>query len=453
MKTKHALGVAVALSLAVLVPLYGDPRRSPVTHTEWARMMMRSLGFEEMLDRVDNAEEIFTVLAWKNERTIPAPRYKRATGVVSMGDEVQTGTETGEVAYDLPIVRDGDYSVRLKVRGNPDQPFTVEIRKDGDLDSVQTSQLTGSGNELTTVDLGWIRLRPGAHTLSVALPPGTSLESIHVSPPCFTPIEPEGGWRAPALTTDQDLARTMLQALSLEHELPPADEPVLLRADAFEVLAPESAVSDGPSQREELAGGTDGLHAVVYADIDKPGLYAVSVWTVEGEGQTWLADSCHRADICPSGDPTPKWRTILTTDFNAGRHSFAVLLTNGATVGQLRLQRLKTTSIDYVATLKRLGFDVGPAGPINRAKANEAREWLETKWKEKLASTQQCVIQTSLGRVTASGRLAGGIVLAPVPLTPGPPTTPPGGGPPPLVPPIPPLIPPQPPATPVLPVR
>ena len=444
--------VAAALSLAVLVPLYGDPRRSPVTHTEWARMMMRSLGFEEMIERIDNAEEIFTVLAWKNERTIPAPKYKRAMGVASMGDEVQAGSEVGEVAYDLPIVRDGDYNVRLRVRGNPDQPFTVEIRRDGNVDSEQTSKLTGSGNELATVDLGWLRLRPGAHTISVALPPGTALESIHISPPCIAPIEPEGGWRAPALTTEQDLARTMLQALMLENELPPADEPISLRADAFEVLAPESLAKDGSGPREELAGSTEGLHAVVYADIETQGLYAVSVWTVEGDGQTWLADSCHRADICPSGDPTPRWRTILTTDLNVGRHSFAVLLTNGATVSQLRLQRLKTTSLDYAATLKRLGFDVGPAGPITRAKANEAREWLDVKWKEKLAATQLCVIRTPIGRITGSGRLAGGIALQPVPLTPDPPQPPGGGGGRPPLPPLPPLLPPQPPATPVLPV-
>jgi hypothetical protein len=458
MKTKRAIWLVAALTLAALVPLYGDPRRSPVTHSEWARMMMRSLGFEESLERVENADDIFLSLAWKDQRNLIASKYKRSAGVVTNGDAVESAIEPGEVAYDLPIVRDGDYNVRLKLRGAPDQPFTVEIRRDGQLDSVHSFKPTGSGVEFTTVDLGWVRLNTGNHTLSVVLPPGTALDSIQISPPCLSPIEPQDGWRGPALTTDEDLARTLLQALDLESELAPADEPIFLRAGAFEVLAPDSAVSEGrdAAETQELTATPEGLHAVVYADIEKEGLYAVSVWTVEGDGQAWLADSCRRADICPSGDATPKWRTILTSDFNVGRHSFAVLLTSGAMVGQIRLQRVKASPADYVAAIKRLGFDVGPKGPITREKARAAMEWLEARWKNRRGAQQSCSIQPPLGRMTASGRLAGGLTLSPltpsiVTPPPNPPVGPPGGGGPPLPPPVPPIG--QPPATPVLPVR
>jgi len=462
MKNKRSLWIVAALSTAVLVPLYGDPRRAPVTHSEWARMMMRSLGFEDALQNVENADTLFRGLAWKDERYFVASKYKRGTGVIRRGVFVDSGAESGESAYDLPVVRSGDYNVRLRLQGAPDRPFKVEIRKDGGLDSVETYHPTGSGSEYTSVDLGWVRLEPGNHTLSVILPPGTSLESIQISPPCLRPIEPENGWRAAALATSEDLARTMLQALDLENELPPADDPIELRAEAFDRLAPESVLAKGGDGTEgyELRASAQGLHAIVYADIETAGLYAVSVWTVEGGGQSWLADSCRRSDICPSGDVAPRWRTILTSDFNVGRHSFSVLMADGAKVGRIRLQRLKASPEDYVAALKRVGFDSGPKGQVTRARAREAMEWLQGRWKQWLAASRSCNIQPPLGRLTVAGQLAGGglttLTTPPGGSPPGP-SGPPGGGPPgpptlsALPPPVPPI--PQPPATPVLPVR
>lgn len=431
-KKNRLLWIVGALSVAALVPLYGDPRRSPVTHSEWARLMMRGIGFDESIERVENADDIFLTLAWKDQRNLPAAKYKRASSVVRRGTFVDAGTETGEAAYDLPIVRSGDYDVRLRLKGAPSTPFKVEIRKDGQIDSVITQNPTGSGDTYTPVDLGWVHMEPGNHTVSVALPPGTSLESIHVSPPCLNPIEPELGWRAPALTTDEDLARTLVQALEVEHELPPADEPIELRAASFDQLSPEvtlkasqSLTPVDPSSPPEsdvdvLRAGEQGLQAIVQADITVPGRYAVSVWTAEGDGQTWLADSCRRTDLCPTGNSTPRWRTLMTSDFNVGRHSFAVLLTNRAMVGRLRLQRLKATPEDYVTTLRRLGFEAGPKGPITREKAREAMDWLQTRWKRRFEEERSCVIQTPVNRLNPAGQLTGGILLAnSSPLPPG----------------------------------
>ncbi|HQZ17881.1 MAG TPA: hypothetical protein PLD86_13490 [Vicinamibacteria bacterium] len=459
-KKHRALWIVAALSVVALVPLYGDPRRSPVTHSEWARMMMRSLGFEDNLKAIENADDIFTALAWKDQRNLVASEYKRGTAVTTRGDFVDTGTEIGETAYDLPVIRTGDYNIRLSLRGGPETPFQVEIRKDGQVDSVATFKPTGSGAEdYVSVDLGWVKLEPGNHTLSVILPPGTSLESIQISPPCLSPIEPLGGWRASALTSDEDLAVTMLQALDLESELPPADDPIEVRAGGFDILAPESRMTEGGTEGDDfqLTATFEGLHAIVYVDIPIAGLYTVTALTATGDGQTWIADSCRRADICPTPDATPKWRTLLTSEFNVGRHSFAVLLTNGASVGKIRLQRLKTAPEDYVAALERVGFRVGSKGPISRDKAREAMEWLRDRWKQKLGIDPSCVIQAPVGRVAGTpGQVAGGLTLTPGVVTPPgvtPPTQPPTG--PPITPPLPPPLPPttQPPATPVLPVR
>lgn len=458
-KINRSFWIVAALTVVALVPLYGDPRRSPVTHSEWARMMMRSLGFDESLPAMDSADDIFRALAWKDQRNLMASEYKRGTAVTRRGDFVDTGSEIGEVAFDLAVVRSGDYNVRLRLRGDPDKPFQVELRKDGQVDAVGTYRPTGSGAEYVSVDLGWIKMEPGNHTLSVSLPPDSSIESIQVSPPCLSPIEPIGGWRAPALTTDEDLAVTMLQALELESELPPADEPIEARAGGFDILAPESRMTEGGNEADDfqLTATFEGLHAIIYVEVPVAGLYSVSALTTTGDGQTWIADSCRRSDVCPTADVAPKWRTLLTSEFNVGRHSFAVLLTNGASVAKIRLQRLKTAPEDYVAALERVGFRVGSKGPISRDKAREAMEWLKDRWKQKLLTDPACVIQAPVGRVAgAPGQIAGGLTLSPGVVTPPgvtPPVNPPTG--PPVGPPLPPPLPPttQPPATPVLPVR
>ena len=463
MTTKYrAIWIVAALSVVALVPLYGDPRRSPVTHSEWARMMMRSLNFEDRLEGIDNAEDIFRALAWKGQQNVLASNYKRGTAVSKKGNFVFADNAIGEVAYDVAIVRSGDYNVRLTLSGSVDKPFKVEIRKDGNADAVAIFEPTGSGAEYVSVDLGWIKLSPGNHTISVALPPGTSLESLQISPPCLSPIEPSGGWRAAALTTDQDLAKTMLQALEMESELPPADEPIELRASKFEILAPESRLGEVGADDDsfELDATFEGLQAIVYADIQKAGLYSISAFTTTGDGQTWVADSCRSADLCPTPDVTPKWRNVLTSEFNVGRHSFTVLLTNGAKVGKIRLQRLKTSPEDYVGALERMGFRVGSPGPISRDKAREAMEWLKDRWKQKMGTDPACIVQAPiLGRLASdAGQAAGGSTSSVTPpggTPPGvtPPTGPPNGPPPgpPLPPPLPPTD--QPPATPVLPVR
>lgn len=449
--------------MVALVPLYGDPRRSPVTHSEWARMMMRSLNFDEQLEGIDNADDIFRALAWKDQQNLIASNYKRGTAVSKKGNSVFADDAIGEVAYDLAVVRSGDYNVRLNLSGALDRPFKIEIRKDGATDAVGIYEPTGSGAEYVSVDLGWIKLKPGNHTISVAIPPGASLESLQVSPPCLSPIEPVGGWGAAALTSERDLARTMLQALEMESELPPADEPIELRAAKFEILAPETRLGEVGADDDsfELEATFEGLQAVVYAEIPKAGLYSVSAFTTTGDGQTWVADSCRSSDLCPTADTAPKWRTVLTSEFNVGRHSFTVLLTNGAKVGKIRLQRLKTSPEDYVGALERMGFRVGSPGPISRDKAREAMEWLKDRWKQKMITDPSCLVQAPLlGRLAnAAGQAAGssnsttttppgGFAPGVTPPT-GPPTGPPNG--PPLVPPLPPGG--QPPATPVLPVR
>ena len=81
----------------------------------------------------------------------------------------------------------------------------------------------------------------------------------------------------------------------------------------------------------------------------------------------------------PAAARQPQWRTLMTAPFNAGRHVFTVTLLDGAAVQRLRAERKKATGADYVATLRRLGLDVGEAGPVSRAKAEEAMAFVQQR--------------------------------------------------------------------------
>jgi hypothetical protein len=287
------------------------------------------------------------------------------------------------------------------------------------------------------------------------------------------------------------VAVTTVQALDLQWELPPAAAAIELVASDFRATDASplaSPVSAEPGQDGLwLRGGTRGVQALALVDLPEAGLYTLSTFALPGAAQGWLVDACQKVILCPQpaaspGGPT--WRPVLTAEFTAGRHSFAVTMPAGTSLGRVRLERKKATSADYVTTLARLGFDVPPAGPIPRDRAVAAMEFIRDR-RHGLEPTscddvpppttleaglaEPAVVQGGT-RPTFTGQPPSGVgvalpspvVVAPVtppgpppsvpPVTtpPAPPTSPAPPGPPPSEPSgPPPAIPPQPPGSPV----
>jgi hypothetical protein len=430
-KFKLAALLAV-VGLGALVPLYGDPRRAAVTHPEWARMLLRALQMDDAVQYAASASQAFSVLSWKNTLSFPADRYLRGAGVKIVEEDgerrVAAAEAEGEVAYPLTVLRGGDYRLRVHMRGNPAAPATAEIFELGEKAPVRTFSLVPAS--LTGwVDGGVTHLDRGPHTTVLRLPAGTAVERLEVAPPCVDAIEPVGGWRADAITLAEDVAVTSVKALDREAELPPAATPIEVGAGSF---TPESnAVSlaaTGPAAGLEglwLRAGAGGQRAVVFIELPDPGLYTISVFGSEGAGQSWLADACRKAVVCKPADPVaaqePQWKVLMTAPFSAGRHFFTVVLREGAAVQRLRAERKKETPEDYVAALRRIGFDVGPSGPIPRAKAVDAMRFLQRRAKELMSPV--------CGDVVVPQTLVAGTVGleqgAPVP---GPQTVPPESG-------------------------
>jgi hypothetical protein len=494
MKTLKVLGLAAIVAAAVMVPLYGHARSAPVSHPEWARMLLRALALEDNLPPDASARLVFSTLAWKNSLTFPADRYLRARGAEVVGPsgarQVVATNGTAEVAYPVTVVRAGDYRLRVQTTGDPTRPGAAAITAIGEVRPVREFPLA-MPSVAGWVEVGSAHLRPGGYTAAVMLPSGSTLQRVEVAPPCMAAIEPVRGWQDGAVTSAEDVAVTAVQALDLQWELPPAAAAIELVASDFRATDASplaSPVSAEPGQDGLwLRGGTRGVQALALVDLPEAGLYTLSTFALHGAAQGWLVDSCQKVILCPQpavapGGPT--WRPVLTAEFTAGRHSFAVTMPPGTSLGRVRLERKKATSADYVTTLARLGFDVPPAGPIPRDRAVAAMEFIRDR-RHGLEPTScddvppPATLEAGLAEPAAvqggtqptfAGQPPSGVgvalpspaVVAPVtppgpppsvpPVTtpPAPPTSPAPPGPPPSVPPgPPPTIPPQPPGSPV----
>jgi hypothetical protein len=442
---KTAALVAV-VAAAVMVPLYGDPRRTPVTHAEWGRMLLRAMGMEDAARASSQASAVFGALAWKNSLSFDGDRFVEGSNVRKLDNgTVAAEGAAAELAYPVAVVQRGDYRLRMRIKGDPAEPASIELTPSGQVAAVRSFPVVPPAIS-GWVDAGTTYLTPGAYRAKVMLPPGTQLDGVEVQPPCVNAIEPPGSWQPTALATASDVAVTGLKALDREDELPPADLPVEVTGESFESASGTRAVPASGLDQLWLRAGPTGLQAVVFVDVPEAGLYTVSSFGVAGAGQSWAGDSCRKTAVCGArdgGDDNPEWRSLMTAEFTAGRHLFTVTLASGAGVERLRLQRRKNSPQDYVAAMQRLGFDPGPDGPVTREKAVEAMGFIASKLDERAESDCGDVGLDANVQVADTGEAG--------------PTTPPGGGVTPIPPgggqpPIgPPVIPPQPPASPVQP--
>jgi hypothetical protein len=381
-KLKTALVLAV-VAAAALVPLFGDPRSTPVTHPLWARMLLRSMDMQDAVKVSSQASQVFATLSWKDSLTYSADSFTRSDGVAVREQggkkEVTVASGVGEVVYPLAVVQAGDYRMRFRMSAPPGTPATAEI-----------SPLSGSAVKsfafTPTATVSWVNgspahLDPGAYSAALMLPTGSTLEFVEVAPPCVSPIEPAGGWRSEAITSVEDIALTALRAMDLENELPPADSPIEVSGAEF---APEDPTAVKTSASEENLGGVwlhasqRGLRAIVTVDLPEPGLYTLSAFIVPGSGQSWVVDGCRKEVVCPSSKGAA-WRPVMTQSFSAGRHSVAVTLLDGASVERLKLERKKDKAPDYVGTLRRLGYEPGTDGAVSRERALDAMRFVEKR--------------------------------------------------------------------------
>jgi len=380
------VALVAAVAVAALLPLYGDPRNSAVTHAEWARMLLRGLDMQEAIQQTTTATQAFAILSWKDTLSFRADRYATGGDVRVEGDgdarRIVPVKDVGEVAYPIAVVRTGDYRMRVQIAGSPERPVSAELTRVGELKAAGAFTVVPAA-AMGWVDAGTTHLDPGAYTATVLLPRGTALQHVEVAPPCLAAIEPPGGWKATALLQTEHAAVTMVKALDRESELPPAATALEVDASQFKTETAPTAAGLGASGASGFGvkAGPGGLRLVVFVELPEAGLYTISALGFVGGGQSWTADACRKSVVCAAKDASPleapQWRPVMTGEFAAGRHFFSVVMGPGAGLQRVRAERKKDTPADYADTLRRLGFDVGPAGPMPRDRAREAMRFLE----------------------------------------------------------------------------
>jgi hypothetical protein len=441
--------LAAVVAAAALVPLFGDPRQTPVTHPLWARMLLRSLDVTDAVRASSQASQVFAALAPRDSLSFPADRFLRAQGAQVSGEGtgavLSSGASPAEVSFAIPIAQPGDYHLRARLSGLAATPATAELRPIAGGDPLKSFTLVPAA-ETAWVSAGTTHLDPGAYAAQFLLPPGCSLSQVEVAPPCVNGIEPPNGWQATGVTTSDDLAVTAIKAIDVEHELPPAATPIELAGDAFQVEAPLVAVEERAKaaglDAMTLRAGRSGLRAVVSFEVPEAGLYSITAFVTPGTGQRFLVDGCRKAVVCPSG--STGWRPVMSQLLAAGRHTLVLTLADGASFERVRLERKKDSAADYVATLRRLGFDPGQQGPATRARALDAMRFVRDQRRTVMAALcgDRVFVDDSLGGLPTQ-------IAGTAPVVPGqPPGEPVGPG---EVQPPPALLPPQPPSSPTVP--
>ncbi len=382
MRAFRAIALLVGVAVVALLPLYGDVRpSSAVSHAEWARMVLRGMELLAEAPGVnDTAAQAFATLGGRDSRAFPADQYVRGRHVQAFEESgkraIRASGGIGEAVYALGIARQGDYRLRFDL--SSPAPAEAEVTKAGSDDVLRSFKVT-AGSAMGWIDAGSLHLDPGAYDATVLLPEGGVLEYVELAPPCVHPIEPKGGWKTTAVASTEDVAVTVLQALDLESELPPAGSPVELHGSDLKLEDGSRVVNASAGGEAAFRAGPKGSRVTLEVDLPATGLYTLSIFGVPGGGQRWLADGCRKCVVCPSGDTVPRWRVVLSGLFQQGPHLFSAILAPGTVVERLRLEPKKDAAADYVAAVERLGLALGPAGAITRERAEEARRFLERR--------------------------------------------------------------------------
>ena len=85
----------------------------------------------------------------------------------------------------------------------------------------RTFHIDDVSSDFRRVELGEITLSAGEQTLTVELPPNGSIDSVELTAAALPMVAPLDGWKPDEPLTPENMAVTVLRALSLEELLPP----------------------------------------------------------------------------------------------------------------------------------------------------------------------------------------------------------------------------------------
>ena len=340
-----------------------------VTQAEWAVYMTQGLGLDWNLPENAKSNHYLERLDWTNSIEFQAAQMLDGSTATPLEDgfvQSEPG-EPSEALYQVATLRAGDYGFRVKLGGGG------AVLKVSD----QAYEMFQPDMPARWVDLDRVPLNPGEHPLSLMLIDGARAESLGVTPPCMTPVEPTGGWTPLDPLTFHDMAVTLAKALDLERNLPELGDPISIRGEEFRktLIYPfddelADVFEDDPYW---LSSGGSIIIAVVRFEVPEDGIYSIETRYISPQPVRWAMDSCLRVVTCPITASQIGRRRSLALELDAGEHVLEVTLPPGAKLDRVDVQRRDGSSEEYVRIVEDEGFKLGNSEDIVRDALHAAR--------------------------------------------------------------------------------
>ncbi len=355
-------------SLTLLSGEMRGSKRVP-SEAEWARQLLEGFGLDEILPEDADDGERFALLCPDLAEADEAGGIGWADGVplrVSVAAPPDTGPgEPVRMVFQAPATA----LYQVSVAGIGMQRWTLDGRLVGHLDP----STLGVAQAPAIVPL-----REGPHELAGYLAPLARLERVELAAHRSLCIAPADGWQAGRPLRYASMARTLVHALGLEKELPPAGSSAPLEGEDFDEASAGAEVSErrlhnDPSGRAWARAAGSPAEFSYRLRLDEPGLFSVLARLPGGGVQIWSIDGRYRATLRPRGRRSAfDWNHVMTLPLPSGEHVLRVFASRGSGIDRIRLVPHAPSDADYVGVLARQGFVEGaPDAMVTDRVANE----------------------------------------------------------------------------------
>lgn len=350
--------VGVVVSVMGLLGLalgFGIAQSTVVTQAEWAVYMTQGLGLDWNLPANAKSNHYLERLDWTKSIEFQAAQMLEGSTATALEDgSVQSEPgEPSEALYEVATLRAGDYGFRVKLGGG------AAVLKVSD----RAYELFQPDVTPRWVDLDRVALNPGEHPMSLILIDGARAESLGVTPPCMTPIEPTGGWTPLDPLTFHEMAVTLAKALDLERNLPELGDPIAIRGEEFRktLIYPYTDELADASEDDPYWLSSDGsiITAMARFEVPEDGIYSIETRYISPRPIRWAIDSCLRVVTCPITASQIGRRRSLALELDAGEHVLEVTLPPGAKLDRVDVQRRDGSAEEYLRVVEDEGFKLG----------------------------------------------------------------------------------------------
>lgn len=206
------------------------------------------------------------------------------------------------------------------------------------------------GRTFTVTEVAEVSLAAGVRIVKDTLPPGGGIDYLELSAPPLAPIRPRGGWAPSRPLTRDDLAVTTARLFGLEPLLPDTGENQLIEAETAGepggATVSTARFLGEPSGGRWLRAGPARTALTLDFPVSSPGAYRLHLRLVGTAPVTGRLDGREPLDLTPP--PALAEVPAGVHYLEAGRHRLELSLPPRAGVDRIRLERLASTSADYL---------------------------------------------------------------------------------------------------------